>query len=106
MTAVALAAKVDLAWQPVAGATAYNVYRGLSLASVTTLVSPAGGVALPGFSDTTAVNGTTYYYAVRSVVTGAESGNSLVVQAVPAARSCSTGNAIVLEYCYPGGAGK
>ncbi len=105
VTAVALTAKVDLSWQPVAGATAYNVYRGLSLTTVTTLITPVGGVALPGFTDTTAVNGTTYYYAVRSVVAGAESVNSLISQAAPVARSCSTGNAIVLENCFPGTAG-
>src|SRR5439155_17005042 len=61
LTGVALSASVDLAWQPAAGATAYNVYRGTTPTSVTTLISPVGGVAATGFTDTGAVNGTTYY---------------------------------------------
>jgi hypothetical protein len=103
-TAIALSASVELAWQPVAGATAYTVYRGTSPTTVTTAVTPPGGVAAPAtsFTDTTPVNGTNYYYAVRSIVAGAESVNSLVSQATPRARGCSTGNAVVLENCYPG----
>ncbi|MBZ4217934.1 hypothetical protein, partial [Klebsiella aerogenes] len=50
-------------------------------------------------------NGTNYYYAVRSVVAGAESGNSLIVQATPRARSCSSSNVVVQENCYPGDTG-
>jgi fibronectin type 3 domain-containing protein len=101
LTAVALDASVDLAWQPVASAATYNVYRGTSAATVTTLVSPFG-VAVTGFKDTSAVNGTTYYYAVKPVVSGAELGSSAVVQTIPRARSCSAGNPVVLENCFPG----
>ena len=43
VTANALDARVDVAWQPAAGATAYNVYRGTAAGSITTRVSPAGG---------------------------------------------------------------
>jgi hypothetical protein len=105
ISAAALDASVDLAWKPVAGVTMYNVYRGTSAASVTTLVSPPGGVAATGFTDTGDVNGTTYFYAVRPIVAGAESGSSAVVQATPRARACSTGNPVVLENCFPGAAG-
>jgi Domain of unknown function (DUF1929)/Malectin domain/Bacterial Ig-like domain/Bacterial Ig domain len=101
-TAIALASSVQLAWQPVAGAGSYTVYRGTSPTSVTTAVTPPGGVAATGFTDTGVANGTSYYYAVRAVVAGVESPNSLVVQATPVARSCSTGNPVVLENCYPG----
>src|SRR5439155_20299397 len=72
---------------------------------IPTAVTPAGGVLGTSFTDTTAANGTTYYYAVRSVVGGVggtESTNSLTVQAAPVARSCSAGNAVVLENCNPG----
>jgi hypothetical protein len=100
-TAIALTGKVVLAWQPVSGATAYNVYRGATATSITTLVSGAG-VTTTSFSDTTVTNGSTYFYAVRAVSAGLESGNSLTVQAKPSARSCSTGNAVVVENCYPG----
>ena len=45
VTANALDGRVDLAWQPAAGATAYNVYRGAAAGSITSRVSPAGGVS-------------------------------------------------------------
>jgi fibronectin type 3 domain-containing protein len=101
-TGIALSGAVDLAWQPVAGATSYTVYRGATAGTATTLVSPAGGVTGTSFIDSTAANGSTYFYVVRSVSSATESANSLVVQATPVPRACSTGNAIVLENCYPG----
>ncbi len=103
-TGVALGGRVQVAWQPVAGATAYSVYRGTSPTAITTLLTPVGGIAAPqtSFTDTTAVNGTTYYYAVRSILLGVESPNSLVVQASPVAASCTTGNVVVVENCFPG----
>jgi fibronectin type 3 domain-containing protein len=102
VTGLALDASVELAWQPVGGATAYSVYRGTSPSTITTRVTPVGGVAATSFTDTTAANGTTYYYAVRAVDGGGESGNSLTVQARADARACSSGNAVVLENCFPG----
>jgi hypothetical protein len=101
-TGIGLSSAVELAWQPVAGATSYNVYRGSTVNGATTLVSPAGGITTTSFNDATAQNGTTYFYAVRAVASGSESLNSAVVQATPVPRACSTGNAIVLENCYPG----
>jgi hypothetical protein len=103
-TAIALDRQVELAWQPVVGASAYTVARGTSATAITTVVSPVGGVAAPAtsFVDTGVVNATTYYYVVRAVVSGTESSNSLVVQATPAARGCATGNGVTLENCFPG----
>jgi hypothetical protein len=102
-TGLALSNSVQLAWQPVSGAAAYAVYRGSSANAVSTLVSPAGGVTGNVFTDTTATNGTAYFYAVRALASdGAESANSLIVQGTPVPRACSTGNAIVLENCFPG----
>src|SRR6476659_4041541 len=103
-TGIALSNAVGLAWQPVGGGVNfYNVYRGSSATTVNTLVSPAAGVLSTSCTDTTAVNGTTYFYAVRAVGGGgAESSNSPIVRATPVPRACSTGNAIVLENCYPG----
>ena len=61
------------------------------------------GGEVSSFDDTAATDGTTYYYSVRAVVGGTEeAAGSPVVQASPVARSCSTGNPIVLENCYPG----
>jgi hypothetical protein len=103
-TGIALDGRVDLAWQSVPGATGYTVYRGTSATAITTLLTPAAGVGGTAYSDSTAANGTTYFYAVRAVGGGAESPNSLTVQATPHPRACSTGNAVVLENCYPGDA--
>ncbi len=109
VSAVALGGKVDLAWQPAAGATEYTVYRGTTATSITTPLTPFGTlVGFPpptSFTDSTVVNGTTYYYAVRAVVGGVESANSLAVQAKPVAPSCTAGNPVVVENCFPGNAG-
>ncbi|HEY6886242.1 MAG TPA: N,N-dimethylformamidase beta subunit family domain-containing protein, partial [Solirubrobacter sp.] len=101
-TGFALPARVELAWNAVPSASAYAVYRGTTATTITTRVTPVGGVLGTSFSDTSAANGTTYYYAVRSIEAGFESANSAVVQATPAARSCSVGNPTVLENCLPG----
>jgi fibronectin type 3 domain-containing protein len=101
-TGMALDGRVELAWQPVSGADHYSVYRGTTPSSITSAVTPAGGVTETSFTDPSAGNGTAYYYAVRAVNAGTESTNSLIVQATPAAQSCSTGNAVVRENCYAG----
>jgi hypothetical protein len=101
-TGMALDSRVELAWQPVSGADHYTVYRGTTPSSITSPITPAGGVTQTSFTDPSAANGTNYYYAVRAVNAGTESTNSLTVQATPVARSCSSGNAVVLENCYAG----
>jgi hypothetical protein len=102
MTGIALDGRVELAWQPVSGADHYSVYRGTSVGAITTLVTPAGGVTGTSFADTTTANGTTYYYVARAVAAGTESVSSGPIQSTPAPRSCSAGNPVVLENCYPG----
>ncbi len=102
LTGIPLDGSIGLAWQSVSGADHYSVYRGTSPSSVTTQVTPDGGVTSTSFTDFSAGNGMTYYYVVRAISLGLESSDSLVVQSTPAARSCSTGNAVVLENCYPG----
>jgi len=101
-TGIALDGSVELAWQPVVGATAYRVYRGTSPTSINQEVTSGSGVTSPRFVDTTAVDGTSYYYAVRAVSSGGTSAPSLTVQATPGASSCSSGNAVVVENCRPG----
>jgi hypothetical protein len=64
---------VTVGWTAVSGAAGYNIYRRTSTGSynyATPLngASPASGTT---FSDTTAVNGTTYRYVVRAEITGA-----------------------------------
>jgi hypothetical protein len=108
LTGQALDARVELSWQPVTGATSYRVFRGATATTVTTplmadpFVPPFG--APPAYTDTTATNGTTYYYAVRATVGGEESANGPVIRATPRARTCSGGNPVVAENCRPGDA--
>jgi hypothetical protein len=101
LTARALDGRVDLAWQPVAGADAYRVLRGTSPGAVTQAV-PGGQVSGTSFSDAGAANGQTFYYAVQALDAGVPSSASRVAGASPAAASCSTGNAIAVENCFPG----
>jgi hypothetical protein len=97
--AIALDGAVDLAWEPVPGADGYEVYRGLSATTITTKL---GEPADARFTDETAVDGTAYHYAVRAKGGGGVSEASHPVQATPRNASCSSGNAIVVENCFPG----
>src|SRR5436190_14833678 len=101
VTGLALSGTVQVAWQPVSGANGYTVYRGTSPTTISTLLTPSAGITSTTYSDTSAVDGTTYYYAVRTIVGGVASPSSLTVQAKPVSRACSTGNGVVLENCYP-----
>src|SRR5690348_8596953 len=102
VTGIALSGSVKLAWQPMAGASGYTVYRGTSASSITTALSGVGAITGTSFTDSSANNGTAYFYAVRAASAGVESTNSLAVQAKPVGQSCTTGNPIVLENCFPG----
>ena len=102
LTTIALDGQVELAWQAVAGADSYTIYRG---GSPTTLLPLQPGVTGTTYSDTTAPNGATEFYSVRAVAAGAESTDSPVVDATAQARACSSGNPVHLENCYPGSAG-
>jgi fibronectin type 3 domain-containing protein len=107
VTGLALDGRVELAWQPVAGATGYKVYRGLTAATVTTPLmasplTPLDPGATASFTDIGPTNGTTYYYAVRAIVGGIESANSRVVAATPRAATCTGANVVARENCLPG----
>ncbi len=77
-------AKVTLVWNQVAGASGYKVYRGTTSGSLSLLVS-VGNVttASVSYTDTTAANGTTYYYAVASLNGSVLSAQSATVAAMP-----------------------
>jgi hypothetical protein len=100
LTAMPISGQVQLAWQPVSGATSYVVMRGTSASTITTVVNP--GTTGTTFTDTGLTNNTTYYYAVRSVSSGTQSANSNVLHVKPVSASCSTGNAVHRENCFPG----
>ena len=101
LTAIALDGKVGLAWKPASTASSYEVYRGTSPSSITQKISPAN-LSATTYADTTAQNGTDYYYAVRATNAAGSSGSGQVAGSTPRARSCSTGNRIVVENCFPG----
>ena len=82
LTATAGNAQVALSWTASAGATSYNVYRG------TTAGSEAGaplatGVTTTTYTDSTAVNGKTYYYVVEALNISGKSGKSNEASAEP-----------------------
>ncbi len=84
LTAIAGNAKVFLKWTHVAGATSYKVYRGATAATATTLL---GGVSTNGYTDSTALNNTAYYYVVKASNAAGDSVNSLAVTAKPVSTS-------------------
>lgn len=84
LTAAAGNAKVFLKWTHVLGATSYKVYRGTTATAVTTLL---GGDTTNGYIDTTALNNTTYYYAVKASNAAGDSVNSTAVLTKPVATS-------------------
>ncbi|MBF0635454.1 MAG: hypothetical protein HQK85_12440, partial [Nitrospinae bacterium] len=75
--------QVTITWNPVAGATSYNLYWSAS-PGVTTASSKIAGVNSPHM-HTGLSNGTTYYYAVTAVGPSGESPLSAEVSAMPQA---------------------
>lgn len=73
--------QVRIYWTAGAGATSYNVKRGL--ASSGEFETIATGVSTTEYHDTTVVNGTTYYYRISSVNGEGESANSSAAAATP-----------------------
>jgi Domain of unknown function (DUF4082)/Bacterial Ig-like domain len=101
LTAIALDGGAALSWRPSTGATSYALYRGTSPTAINTLVTPAG-FAGTSFTDSSAANGTNYFYAVRAINGDGQSGTGQLTGVTPRARSCSSGNPVVVENCFPG----
>ena len=74
--------RIQVSWQPVAGAVAYNIYRGTTPGGEG--AAPyAGGLTSTSFTDGAVKKGTTYYYKVSAVAAnGTESTMSAEVSAV------------------------
>jgi DNA/RNA endonuclease G (NUC1)/fibronectin type 3 domain-containing protein len=87
-------AHVALNWSAVAGATGYNVKRSTSTGTETTIATPATNT----YDDTTASNGTQYFYVVTATNASGESLASSEVNATP-----SLPGKIVMSMVYGGG---
>jgi hypothetical protein len=81
-------AQVSLTWSTSVGATAYTVKR--SITSGSDYATLASGLTGTGYTDTTAVNGTTYYYVVTASNAAGESDSSAQASATPVAPSSGT----------------
>jgi hypothetical protein len=86
LAATAGNAQVALTWNASSGATSYNVKRGTATGGPYPTVFPS---TTTSYTDTTAVNGTTYYYVVSAVNSAGESANSSQVSATPTGPSTS-----------------
>lgn len=84
LAAVAGNAQVSLTWTASSGATSYNIYRGTSSGSETSI---ATGVTTASYTNTGLTNGTAYYYKVAAVNSVGTSGMSSEVSATPVAAS-------------------
>lgn len=73
--------RVDLTWNAVTGATDYIVKRSTTAGGP--YVTVAVGITGTAYTDTSVINGTTYYYAVTSIINGSEDWNSNEASAVP-----------------------
>jgi hypothetical protein len=74
---------VDLAWQPVPGATGYSVYRGL--ASGAESATAIGTTSSTSYTDASLTDGTTYYYTVSGTNSAGTSAPSNEANATPVA---------------------
>ena len=86
--------RVVLNWGVVATAYRYNVKRSSAATGPFTVIGR--DISGANFTDSTAQNGTTYYYAVTAENSNAESGNSNVAQATPQAGQ--SGNGLLAQY--------
>lgn len=83
LAATAGNAQVALSWASSAGASSYNVKRGVASGGPYGLV--ASGITGLSYTDTTVSNGTTYYFVVSASNSDGESANSNQVSAAPVA---------------------
>jgi autotransporter-associated beta strand protein len=88
--------KVYLTWIASTLATDYRVKRSLTSGGPYTTISAAYG---PAFTDTSAVNGTTYYYVVSASNGSGESANSSAVSMTPYVPSSAKN---IQTFVFPG----
>jgi cellulose 1,4-beta-cellobiosidase len=89
LTATAGDSQVSLSWQSSVGATSYSIKRGTASGGPYNTV--ASGIGSPVFTDTSVINGVTYYYVATAIGTGGESANSNEASATPIAPAVPPG---------------
>ncbi|MDE3100575.1 MAG: hypothetical protein KGJ88_13985, partial [Verrucomicrobiota bacterium] len=82
LTATAGNAQVALSWTASSGATSYNVKRATTSGGPYTTIT---NVSSTSYTDSSVINGTTYYYVVSAVNSAGESANSSEASATPSA---------------------
>ncbi|HEY1787381.1 MAG TPA: autotransporter-associated beta strand repeat-containing protein [Verrucomicrobiae bacterium] len=76
--------QVTLSWTAPGGiVTGYDIYRSTTSGSGYSLLAAGSGVSGSPFTDTTAANGTTYYYVITSLNGSLQSSDSSQVNATP-----------------------
>ena len=80
LTATGTNLLINLSWNAVAGATSYNLKRGVTNGGPYPTVY--GGLVVTNYTDAAVTNAVTYYYVVTAV-SGGESTNSLQASATP-----------------------
>ena len=71
---------INLKWNPVIGATTYNLKRGTVSGVYPTIFS---GLAATNYADANVTNAVNYFYVITAVGAGGESTNSLFANAIP-----------------------
>jgi hypothetical protein len=89
LAGVAGSGLVALSWTPSVGATAYNVYRGTVFDGEAT--TPIATVTIPSYTDTSATNGTIYFYQVAATNSVGISGDSNQITMTPMAAGGTSG---------------
>ncbi len=80
LSAIVGNAQLRVSWNPVPGATAYNVKSATAAAAHHPIIATVTGT---NYLDTGLTNGTTYYYSVAAVSSGGPGADSVQLSAVP-----------------------